>query len=283
VRVAVTGANGFLGRHILRSLAAKPGVETIAYLRPAAPQGTAPAVEILDLSAPDIALFTPRTVPDVVIDAAWGGLPNYRSRHHFEIEAPAHYAFLRRMLDLGTGKLVSLGTCFEYGMRDGRLDESLNANPHLPYGHGKDMLRRQLAFLRREVAFESTWARLFYLHGETAAARGLFTLLRDAVARNDTHFDLTGGEQLRDYLPVEEAARRIVALALTPGDHGIVNICSGRPTSIRSLVEGWVRQHGWRIELRWGALPYNDWEPFAFWGDDRKQNDLLAVRPSGAG
>jgi len=52
---------------------------------------------------------------------------------------------------------------------------------------------------------------------------------------------MSGGEQLRDYLSVEEAARYLVSLALNKGDNGIVNICSGKPISIRRMVEGWIR------------------------------------------
>jgi dTDP-6-deoxy-L-talose 4-dehydrogenase (NAD+) len=79
---------------------------------------------------------------------------------------------------------------------------------------------------------------------------------------------MSGGEQLRDYLPVREVARRLVRLALTPRDLGPVNVCSGTPISVRRLVEGWIKEHGWKIELKLGALPYPDYEPMAFWGED---------------
>jgi dTDP-6-deoxy-L-talose 4-dehydrogenase (NAD+) len=123
--------------------------------------------------------------------------------------------------------------------------------------------------------FALTWARLFYLWGPGQAAGSLFGLLRAAVERGDERFPMSNGDQLRDYLPVEEAASILVALAMLRKDIGLVNLCSGQPISIRSLVEHWVQEYGWRIELEFGALPYAEHEPFAFWGSTRKLNSVL--------
>ena len=93
-------------------------------------------------------------------------------------------------------------------------------------------------------------------------------MLKKAGAAGQSVFKMSGGEQLRDYLPVMEVARRLVDLAVDPHDLGPVNICSGTPISVRRLVEGWIKEHGWKIELQLGQLPYPDYEPMAFWGDD---------------
>jgi len=47
---------------------------------------------------------------------------------------------------------------------------------------------------------------------------------------------------------------------------GIVNICSGKPKSVRSLVEQWVSENDWNIQLELGYYPYPDYEPMEFWG-----------------
>jgi dTDP-6-deoxy-L-talose 4-dehydrogenase (NAD+) len=73
---------------------------------------------------------------------------------------------------------------------------------------------------------------------------------------------------LRDYLPVGEVARRLVDLAINPGNPGPVNVCSGQPVSVRRLVETLIAQNGWNIKPEYGALPYPDYEPMAFWGDE---------------
>jgi len=54
-----------------------------------------------------------------------------------------------------------------------------------------------------------------------------------------------------------------------------VNVCSGRPVSVRRLVEGWIRDNGWTIDLNLGHYPYPDYEPMAFWGERRKLDRIL--------
>ena len=220
--------------------------------------------------------------PDVLIHLAWGGLPNYKSLHHFEQELPAHYRFLKAMVAAGLRHLVVSGTCFEYGMQSGPLHEDLPAVPSNPYGLAKDTLRRQLQYLQLDrqqsgQPFALTWARLFYLHGEGQAPNSLLPLLQRAVARGDATFPMSGGEQLRDYLSATEVAQHLVALALGGSDHGVVNLCSGRPTSVRALVEGWIAASGWSITPALGHFPYPDHEPMAFWGDRRKLDRCLGA------
>ena len=86
---------------------------------------------------------------------------------------------------------------------------------------------------------------------------------------------LVGGEQLRDYLPISEVARLIVELALRRLNAGVVNVCSGQPISVRALVEGWIKENGWDIQLNLGRYPYPDYEPMVFWGTRSKLDKLM--------
>ena len=65
-------------------------------------------------------------------------------------------------------------------------------------------------------------------------------------------------------------AHRLVELVMHPECDGVVNICSGRPVSVRSLVESYIAERDATLELRRGAIPLKAYEPFAFWGDARK-------------
>ena len=222
MKIAVTGATGFIGRHVLNALT-RHDVEVTAIMRNIAALPCASVVQ-LDIQVAPSDAFDLIGRPDALIHLAWGGLPNYRSLHHFEQELPAQYRFLRNLIAAGLNNLVVVGTCFEYGMQSGPLSEDLPARPDNPYGYAKDSLRRQLEFLRAARPFNLTWARLFYLYGEGQASSSLLPLLRQAVARGDKAFNMSGGEQLRDYLPVTEVARSLVAMALKQADSGVVNL-----------------------------------------------------------
>jgi nucleoside-diphosphate-sugar epimerase len=272
LNVAVSGATGFVGRHVVAALL-RAGVAPTLWVRPSS------ATRAHDLGLPVVAadlhdapadLFARLGRPDCLIHLAWGGLPNYRSLHHYEREGPAHYAVLKRLVDDGLKRLLVTGTCFEYGMQSGPLAESLPTRPDNAYAIAKDTLRAQLQQLQRERPFALTWARLFYLHGDGQAPGALLPQLRRAVAEGRARFAMSGGEQLRDYLAVEDAAAHLVALARQQVDHGVVNVCSGAPVSVRTLVEREIAAHGWSIAPDLGHYPYPEHEPMAFWGDASK-------------
>lgn len=268
MKAAVTAASGFIGRHVLTNLL-KHGTEIVAITRDATRlAGLSESIRILemDIARPISNCFEQMGYPDVLIHLAWDGLPNYKSLHHFETELPRQYQFLKSMIEAGLPSLLVTGTCFEYGMQSGPLLAELPTKPNNPYGYAKDALRKQLDFLKSAKPFHLTWARLFYMYGEGQPGTSLYPKLKEAVLRGDKVFNMSGGEQLRDYLTVEEVACRIAQLAMARSDIGPINICSGNPVSVRRLVEGWLNANGWEIEINLGYYPYPDYEPMAFWG-----------------
>src|SRR6185503_2949844 len=152
--------------------------------------------------------------PATLIHLAWGGLPNYRSDWHVEVEMRAQARFLDRMLAGGVKNLLVTGTCLEYGMQSGALREDMPAQPTTAYARAKDMLRVQLEKLAAKRGASLTWARLFYSWGEGQSANSLWPQLKAAVASGERTFKMSGGEQRRDYLPAAEQARLLVALAM---------------------------------------------------------------------
>ena len=277
MKIAVTGATGFIGRHIVAELERHSISPTLICL----PSQDLPAafashtVVHTDLTAVPVRIFDLISQPDVLIHLAWGGLPNYKSLHHFEEELPAQYRFLKSLIESGLKNLLVTGTCFEYGMQSGPLSEYSGTRPDIAYGFAKDTLRRQLEFLQLVRPFNQTWARLFYLYGEGQAENSLLAQLKKAVERGDRVFNMSGGEQLRDYMPVADVAKHLVSLAMTNSDNGVVNVCSGKPISVRKLVERWIKENNWSIDLHLGYYPYPEHEPMAFWGDRTKLDRCL--------
>lgn len=278
MKVAVSGAGGFVGSHVVAELARR-GLRATLIIRPGSPVRANMAAHDLveiDIQNPPVDAFERMGCPDVLVHLAWGGLPNYKSLAHFERELPAQYGFLSGLVHAGLNHLVITGTCLEYGMQSGPLNEEMPARPVTPYGFAKEALLRQLEYLKQEKSFALTWARLFYMYGEGQAGNSLWPQLKSMAERGEMLFNMSGGEQLRDYLPVAEVARYLVALATMKNkDVGVVNVCSGKPTSVRRLVEHWIELHGWLIKPNLGYYPYPDYEPLSFWGERRKLDTCM--------
>jgi nucleoside-diphosphate-sugar epimerase len=275
--VVVTGASGFVGRAVLAALAAR-GILPTAVTRDRRRLSDLEldlAIVEGDIGAPDPAFIAEVARHDILLHLAWDGLPNYRSLHHFETELPKHFHFLKELVRCGLKTILVTGTCFEYGAQNGELSEALNCRPSNSYGFAKDALRRQLEFLQTHYQFNLTWTRLFYMYGEGQSAQSIYSLMSAAVGRGDSHFDMSGGEQIRDYLHISDAASSLVRLSFLKQNAGVVNVCSGVPRSMRGLVENWITINNWEIELNLGRYPYQDYEPFAFWGNTEKLRSLL--------
>mgnify|MGYP000683971276 CR=1 FL=1 len=276
MKVLVTGATGFIGQHVIPQLL-ECGHTVVAVARDEAKARCFDwfkrvrfiTCDIHHLSANQLEQFGK---PEAVIHLAWSGLPNYKALFHFEENLPADYSFLKSLVKSGVGHLLVTGTCFEYGMQSGALSEGMPTMPVNPYELAKDSLRKFLQSLQQQHSFTLQWARLFYMYGQGQNQNSLLAQLDRAVDSGDPVFNMSGGEQLRDYLPVEVVASRLVSLLEHPQYKGVVNICSGEPISVRRLVEQHLAKRGADIRLNLGYHPYQDYEPMAFWGSSQLFN-----------
>ena len=282
MKVLVTGATGFIGRYVVNELLAH-SYDVIATSRDkhkVARFKWSSQVEYIpcNLNVAQENFFQFFQQPELLVHLAWEGLPNYNSLFHLEKNLFSNYRFLKNMLGHGLKQLVVTGTCFEYGMQCGALSEDMETKPDNPYGLAKDTLRKFIEVLAQKYSFDWKWIRLFYLYGEGQSKNSILEQLKSAIAKGKTVFPMSGGEQQRDYLPVERATEYIVKISTQTKQQGIFNCCNGEPISIRSLVEEYLRKTGQVIKLDLGRYPYPDYEPMAFWGDNEKLKKILRSR-----
>ena len=264
--VLLTGATGFVGRQVVRALG-----ERGCRVRPVVREGKQERIARDDaiestVASPDIfaesAAWWARTCSgvDTVIHAAWYTEPGQY------LQSPKNKECLSGTLRLAQGavqakvpRFVGIGTLFEYDLNVGRLSIATPLRPTTPYAQAKvDAFNALSAALPRQgVVF--AWCRLFYLYGEGEDARRLVPYVRARLQAGEP-VELSSGSQIRDFLDVREAARMIVDVALGPED-GPVNICSGRPVTVRELAERIADEFGRRDLLRFGARADNPVDP----------------------
>lgn len=280
MKILLTGATGFVGSHVTRCLVER-GHRVTAIVRNQEKINSCPllcGVDTVygDVRDPECVLKAHPNSFDAVMHLAWPYLSDYYSLSHLEAAFPDNLHFLKLLIQSGVRQVLVTGTCFEYGLRNGPLSEDLDTRPVTPYALSKDMLRRSLEMLRKDFQFTLQWARLFYMYGTGQNPRSLLAQLDASIERGDKVFNMSGGEQLRDYLPAETVAGHLTRLVECPQFDGIINICSGTPISIRRLVEERIAARGAAISLNLGHYPYPPHEPMAFWGDATKMSQTLA-------
>jgi nucleoside-diphosphate-sugar epimerase len=280
-KILITGITGFIGNYIIEELL-KHNVEIIATSSNEEKAKQFSWFNKVKYVAFDLVKFDPSVnyfdvfcQPDILIHLAWEGLPNYKSSFHTEINLPRHKIFLENLIKHGLQNINVTGTCLEYGIQEGCLREDMEAHPSNPYAIAKNELRKSIEQLQQQFSFSFKWVRLFYMYGKGQNPNALLSQLDKALQNSDAIFNMSGGEQTRDYLPVEKVAEYIIRISLQKNIEGIINCCSGIPVTVKKFVEDHLKITGKSIELNLGYYPYTDYEPIHFWGSTRKLKKAL--------
>jgi len=282
MRILVTGATGFIGRNVVNYLCSHGEHEIITAAMKTKQEAEAfcPALKNTsyiskNLNDKEENYYTFFQEPDCVIHLSWEGLPNYNELFHIEQNLPANLYFIKNMIHNGLTDITVAGTCFEYGIQNGCLDEEKPPAPATVYGLAKDTLRRFLELLQTKYQFNMKWIRLFYLYGHGQGKKTLWGQMEEAAKNNHKEFNMSRGEQLRDYISVDSAAEYISRIALQDTITGVINCCSGKSISIRRFAEKFFEDRGVSMKLNCGHYPYSEYEPLAFWGGTAKLKKII--------
>jgi nucleoside-diphosphate-sugar epimerase len=178
----------------------------------------------------------------------------------------------------GAGRVVMAGSCAEYDWRYARCHERTTPlRPATLYGSAKHALRGVLESFARETGLSAAWGRIFFVYGPHAHPDRLpGTVIRSLVRGDPAR--CSDGSQMRDFLYAADAADALVAL-LESEVQGPVNIASGQPVRLRTMIEMAGELLGRRELIRLGAIPARDGEPPALLADVRRLRDELGWVP----
>ena len=212
--------------------------------------------------------------PKRVILLSWPGLPNYNATFHVTKNLPQLIKLLELLIINGLKKIVITGTCYEYGLKNGKLSEDISAEPVSQYGIAKNCLMHSLRNLCSSNSVNWCWGRIFYPFGPEQNENSLIPSLIKAINNNDDFFRISSGKQLRDFIHVDEVAKILIFLIENDDMKGIYNIGSGEPKSIIDFVKEIKRERNSSINIITNYYKDRKDEPQEFWADMQKLNKI---------
>ena len=277
MRILITGISGFIGRNILREI--KPihtngneiycvarNIDDLRLLK----DKTAIKFVSYDIYTNIEYLYKKIGTPDVLIHLAWNGLPNFQEDFHIEQNLPKEKYFIKSSIKMGVKHIIVTGTCFEYGLQEGCLEEDQNTKPVTKYGIAKDLLRKYIQNQQSENEFIFQWLRLFYPFGNDQNPKSLIPSLQKAIEKKDEEFFIGDSELERDFIPVREVARYILYLITERKLKGIINCCTGKPRKLIKFVDDYCKDKNSKIKIIPGRFKAPSYEPKKFWGSTKK-------------
>ncbi|MBI5603283.1 MAG: NAD(P)-dependent oxidoreductase [Deltaproteobacteria bacterium] len=283
-KVLVTGANGFLGAHLVQKLL-KKGYQVLAAHRPdSSLQRLKPflnEVEQVELELnenPSIKNVFNRNRPEIVIHCAAYGV-NYSDqdiKKALSVNVSGTLELIKAASHFNISRFLHIGSCFEYGDKKFPVKESDLLEPTGIYGATKASATLLAMTLSRQLSVPLAIIRPFGLWGPMEEEHRLVPLVIKYCLSNQP-LPLTGGKQIRDYLYVEDAASMIIALVEGSGfpSYEIVNLGTGIPVTLKAFILTIAGLFQKEHLMGFGRIPYRPTEMWYLVADTTKWQRLI--------
>lgn len=273
MKIVVTGANGYIGRHVVKEILDR-GHEVVAVDLNHKDIDSRAILSDVDIFSGNIDICKDLGFPDICIHLAWRDGFIHNSPKHME-NLSKHFIFLHDLIKGGCKNIAVMGTMHEIGFYEGKVDENTPCNPLSQYGVAKNALRQSLMLLTKTEDYNLYWLRAYYIMGDDSKNCSIFTKLLRSAEEGKKVFPFTTGVNQYDFIDVRELAKQIVCASLQKKYTGIINVCSGEPIALRDKVETFIKEKSLNIELEYGAFPDREYDSKIIYGDNQKINEIM--------
>jgi nucleoside-diphosphate-sugar epimerase len=268
MRILVTGATGFIGAHFANTASAA-GHDVIALRRPGSTPRVpvTPLVRWLDKALADVKAADCEGADALVHFSSHGVSPQRTTwQDAFDHNVTDQLGMLLAAEHANVSRFVLCGSCVEYGPSAESFElipPTGPLTPRGPYAASKAAGCIASLAVAHERRLRMAYLRVFHVFGLGQYRDNLWPSLR-AAALSGVDYPMTPGNQVRDFVPVEDVAATFLDVCvnrpLEPGRPEVHNVGSGRPVTLLAFAEHWWRKWGATGRLLPGAIPYRSGE-----------------------
>ena len=273
--VLVAGGSGFIGAHLVRTLREQGHSVTIVSIRSSRPSADVISVDLRNRDEVMAALKGRRFERVFNLSGYIDHTPFAKGGRavldqHFQAVMNLIEGLDRSALK----SFVQVGSSDEYGSAPAPIAETAREAPIAPYSVGKVAATHLVQALSKTEGFPGVVVRLFLTYGPGQDKRRFIPQIVSGCLSGDS-FKASEGKQLRDFCYVADTVDALIkASTATTAQGEIINVGSGRPVTVRSVVETIVKMVG-AGRPEYGAIPYRAGESMALYPDVSKAKRLL--------
>jgi nucleoside-diphosphate-sugar epimerase len=289
-KVLITGATGFIGRHLTKRLVAE-GYTVGALVRTASPTTSSFSTESVTLFFGDIRNYEEIKAAFLTFkpDAVMHLVTYYAVMHRAEdigtmvdTNVKGTINLLEASKESGSVQLfINTSSCAVYGRKEQPLSEGDAIRPQNLYAVTKLHAEDACSYYATDFHLPTVTLRLFAPYGPGDSARRLIPYVIGSILKGIPP-NLTTGKQEWDFVFVEDIVSAYLSVLRSypfGEDHAIFNIGTGDPVSIRSLVEKIRTLMGSSVDLPWGTVPHRSNEVWYNSADISRAKNRLGWSP----
>ena len=275
-RILVTGGNGYLGKHLLKTLKVYSNNVFVIDNNIINENSFNFKIDITDREKVNEIINVIK--PEIVFHLA-AILNRERSfDDHDKILKINYYGTLNLLLAMKNyeyDNFIFTSSSEIYGDNLAPFNELQNPNPASLYSLSKAFSEMAIRTFSENYDKNFTILRLFNFFGEDMPESFFIPQLINSLKYKPT-FNMTQGEQLRDFLYIDDV---VTAMLLTAVNHAakkkIYNVCSGQSITLKEIAEYIYDLLKSKCQINFGAIPYRKNEVWNMVGDNTKiKNEL---------
>lgn len=265
MKILITGATGFIGSFLLSKLISEGHTIAILIRKESYDWRIREAIsncqviyvnyDSIENCENEILAFN----PELVYHIGWSGVGNDQRNNETMVSKNIDFTLVlvKILLKSNVKTFVGLGSQAEYGPYHSAINESFATNPTTLYGIAKLCAYNILKYFLGKSNIRFCWLRLFSSYGPKDNDIWLIPYLTNSISKGIKP-SLTKGEQIWDYIYIDDVITALLAVGFSNNASGIYNLGSGIGHSLKMIITLIRDKVNPEIELGFGEVPYRN-------------------------